>query len=86
MRVILTGGAGFVGSHVADQLLARGHEVAIVDNLSTGKKENVPDGAILYERDIRDGHETLDLLSITKIDIANFSGVLYFMSSTSGSE
>jgi UDP-glucose 4-epimerase len=55
MRVILTGGAGFVGSHVADQLLARGHEVAIVDDLSTGKKENVPDGAILYERDIRDG-------------------------------
>jgi UDP-glucose 4-epimerase len=55
MRVILTGGAGFVGSHVADQLLARGHEVAVVDDLSTGKKENVPDGAILYERDIRDG-------------------------------
>jgi UDP-glucose 4-epimerase len=55
MRVILTGGAGFVGSHVADQLLARGHEVAIVDDLSSGKKENVPDGAILYERDIRDG-------------------------------
>jgi UDP-glucose 4-epimerase len=55
MRVLLTGGAGFVGSHVADQLLARGHEVAIVDDLSSGKKENVPEGAVFYERDIRDG-------------------------------
>ena len=55
MRVLLTGGAGFIGSHVADQLLARGHEVAIVDDLSSGKKENVPEGAVFYERDIRDG-------------------------------
>ena len=55
MRVLLTGGAGFVGSHVADHLLARGHEVAIVDDLSTGKPENVPEGAVFYERDIRSG-------------------------------
>ena len=55
MKVLLTGGAGFIGSHVADCLLARGHDVAVVDDLSTGKKENVPRGAIFYERDIRDG-------------------------------
>jgi UDP-glucose 4-epimerase len=55
MRVLLTGGAGFIGSHVADQLLARGHEVAVVDDLSSGKKENIPEGAVFYERDIRDG-------------------------------
>src|ERR687886_2801971 len=55
MKVLLTGGAGFIGSHVADCLLARGHDVAVVDDLSTGKKENVPKGAIFYERDIRDG-------------------------------
>jgi UDP-glucose 4-epimerase len=55
MKVLLTGGAGFIGSHVADHLLARGHDVAVVDDLSTGKKENVPEGAIFYERDIRDG-------------------------------
>ncbi len=54
MRVLLTGGAGFIGSHVADRLLARGHEVAIVDDLSSGKKENIPKGAIFYEQDIRD--------------------------------
>jgi len=51
----LTGGAGFIGSHVADQLLARGHEVAVVDDLSSGRKENIPEGAVFYERDIRDG-------------------------------
>ena len=55
MRVLLTGGAGFIGSHIADHLLARGHEVAIVDELLTGKRENVPEGALFYERDIRSG-------------------------------
>jgi UDP-glucose 4-epimerase len=55
MKVLLTGGAGFVGSHIADQLLARGHEVAVVDDLSSGKKENIPDGTMFYEQDIRDG-------------------------------
>jgi UDP-glucose 4-epimerase len=55
MRVLLTGGAGFIGSHVADRLLEHGHEVAIVDNLSSGHRENVPQGARLYEEDIRSG-------------------------------
>ena len=55
MRVLLTGGAGFIGSHVADQLLARGHDVTVVDDLSTGKRENVPEGALFYELDIRRG-------------------------------
>jgi UDP-glucose 4-epimerase len=55
MRVLVTGGAGFIGSHVAERLLARGHEVAIVDNLSTGRRENVPEGALFYETDITGG-------------------------------
>ena len=55
MRVLLTGGAGFIGSHVAERLLKRGHEVAVVDDLSSGQRENVPDGAALHERDIRSG-------------------------------
>ena len=55
MKVLLTGGAGFIGSHVADQLLARGHEVAVVDNLSTGKRENVSAGVLFYQLDIRSG-------------------------------
>jgi UDP-glucose 4-epimerase len=55
MRVLLTGGAGFIGSHVADHLLRRGHEVAIVDDLSSGKRENISEGARFYEMDIRSG-------------------------------
>jgi len=51
----LTGGAGFIGSHVAGLLLERGEEVAIVDDLSTGRRENVPEGAQFYEADIRSG-------------------------------
>jgi UDP-glucose 4-epimerase len=55
VRVLVTGGAGFIGSHVADHLLEQGHEVAVVDNLSTGKRMNVPEGARFYEMDIRTG-------------------------------
>jgi UDP-glucose 4-epimerase len=53
MRAIVTGGAGFIGSHVCDALLARGDEVHVVDNLATGSRENVPAGAALHEQDIR---------------------------------
>jgi UDP-glucose 4-epimerase len=56
---LVTGGAGFIGSHVAEQLLAAGHEVAIVDDLSSGKRENVPPGAQFVEADIRTGCEDL---------------------------
>ncbi len=55
MRILLTGGAGFIGSHVAEHLLARGHEVVVVDDLSSGKRENVPEGARFFEEDIRSG-------------------------------
>ena len=41
MRALITGGAGFIGSHLAERLLAQGHHVAIVDDLSTGSIENI---------------------------------------------
>ena len=53
-RAIVTGGAGFIGSHVCDALIERGIEVAVIDNLSSGKKQNLPPGAVFYETDIRD--------------------------------
>ena len=53
MRVVVTGGAGFIGSHVVDALVARGDEVHVLDSLATGKRENVADAAELHEGDIR---------------------------------
>ncbi len=51
-RVLVTGGAGFIGSHVAEGYLARGDDVWVVDDLSTGKRRNVPEGATFLEADI----------------------------------
>ncbi len=51
-RILVTGGAGFIGSHVADRFLARGDRVVILDNLSSGRRENVPRGAEFHELDI----------------------------------
>lgn len=53
-RVLVTGGAGFIGSHVADAYLTRGNEVWVVDNLSTGRRENVPEKARFVKMDIGD--------------------------------
>jgi UDP-glucose 4-epimerase len=51
-HVIITGGAGFIGSHIASRLLTIGHEVTILDDLSTGRLENLPDGATFIKIDL----------------------------------
>ncbi len=53
MKVLVTGGAGFIGSHVVDRLVEEGHNVVVVDNLSTGKRKNVNRAASLYKIDIQ---------------------------------
>lgn len=53
-RLLITGGLGFIGSHVAEQALERGIEVAVFDNLSSGRRENVPGAVHVYEADLRD--------------------------------
>jgi len=54
MKILVTGGAGFIGSNIADELINIGHDVAVIDNLSSGKKENLNIKARLYYVDIRD--------------------------------
>lgn len=54
MKILVTGGAGFIASHVSEGYLRAGHSVAIVDDLSTGKRENIPSAAKFFEHDITD--------------------------------
>ena len=56
MRTLVTGGAGFIGSHLVDELIEDGHEVVVIDNLSTGKKENINPKAEFHNVDICDMH------------------------------
>jgi len=54
LKIIITGGAGFIGSNTVDGLIEAGYKVVVIDNLSTGKKENINNNAVFYQADIRD--------------------------------
>jgi UDP-glucose 4-epimerase len=54
MKILVTGGAGFIASHVSEGYLRAGHKVVVIDNLSTGRRENLPHNARFYEQDITD--------------------------------
>nr|WP_296770195.1 UDP-glucose 4-epimerase GalE [Rhodococcus sp. (in: high G+C Gram-positive bacteria)] len=71
MKLLVTGGAGYVGSVCAAVLAERGHEVVVVDNLSTGNRDAVPAAATFVEGDIRD-------LALPLLDGGAFDGVLHF--------
>jgi UDP-glucose 4-epimerase len=70
MRILLTGGAGFIGSHVAEAYLAAGHEVHIIDNLATGRRANAPVDAVLHEVDVH-SRETERIFRELKPDVVN---------------
>ena len=53
MRLLVLGGAGYIGSHTALELIKKGHEVIVVDNLVTGYEKAIPDKAVFYQGDIR---------------------------------
>jgi UDP-glucose 4-epimerase len=63
IHVLVTGGAGFIGSHVATALLGRGHRVTVIDNLSMGRRDAVPAGARFVPGDIRDRAAVQDALT-----------------------
>lgn len=70
MKVLVTGGAGFIGSHVVDAYLADGYEVVIVDDLSTGRKSNINPAATFYQLDIRDP-QLADIFESERPDYVN---------------
>lgn len=70
MKILITGGAGFIASHIAERYIELGHEVVIVDNLVTGKRENLPPKAIFYEVDICDS-KLSKIFEKEKPDIVN---------------
>ena len=72
MKLLVTGGAGYIGGVVATQLLAAGHEVTVLDNLSKGHREAVPAGARFVEADV------LDEAVVRAVADEGFDGVLHF--------
>lgn len=73
MKLLVTGGAGYIGSVVAEQLLAAGHQVTIIDNLSRGHRQAVPRGAALVVADLSDKENLVSLFRAH-----SFDGVLHF--------
>jgi UDP-glucose 4-epimerase len=70
MNILVTGGAGFIGSHIVDAYVAEGHNVVVVDNLSSGVKENLNSKAMFYQVDIR-SEEITDIFKRHSLDVVN---------------
>jgi UDP-glucose 4-epimerase len=71
MKILVTGGAGFIASHVAEGYLGAGHEVVIVDDLSTGKEENLPPQAKFFRCDITDTAGTEEIFARERPEVIN---------------
>ncbi|MBN1560726.1 NAD-dependent epimerase/dehydratase family protein [candidate division KSB1 bacterium] len=70
MKILLTGGAGFIGSHISDAYINAGHEVVIIDNLSAGREKNINERVVFYNMDIRD-KAVAELFAQHRFDIVN---------------
>jgi UDP-glucose 4-epimerase len=70
MKILVTGGAGFIGSNVVDAYLRRGHDVCVVDDLSTGHRRNLPSGVRFYQVDIR-GAELEQVFDAERPEVVN---------------
>jgi len=71
VRILVTGGAGFIGSHVVDVYIAAGHEVAVLDNFSTGRRENVNPQAFVHQVDLRDQPAVEKAVASFKPEVVN---------------
>jgi UDP-glucose 4-epimerase len=71
VKIIVTGGAGFIASHVADAYVERGHDVAVLDDLSRGKRENINPRCRFYECDIRDTPTVQRIFRAEKPEVVN---------------
>ena len=71
MRILVTGGAGFIGSHIVDALLEDGHSVAVVDDLSTGRTENLSAEARLYKASVTDFDATRSVFAEERPDVVD---------------
>jgi UDP-glucose 4-epimerase len=69
MKILVTGGAGFIGSHLVETFLADGHEVAILDNFSTGKESNYPKDVPAFRVDVTDADQVLQVVENFRPDI-----------------
>ncbi len=75
-KILVTGGAGFIGSHVVDAFVEAGHEVVVVDNLVTGKRENVNPAAKFYEVDIRDAEAVEKVFAAERPEVISHQAAL----------
>jgi UDP-glucose 4-epimerase len=71
VRILVTGGAGFIGSHIVDEYLKQGHHVSIIDNLSTGRKSNINPKAVFHQLDIREAGAVGEVFQRQKFDVVN---------------
>ncbi|NLO07022.1 MAG: NAD-dependent epimerase/dehydratase family protein [candidate division WS1 bacterium] len=71
MKILITGGAGFIGSNIVDRYIAEGHEVAIVDNLATGRRSNLNPAASFYEVSITDAEAVRDVFERERPEVVS---------------
>lgn len=75
-KVLVTGGAGFIGSHIVDLFVSEGHEVVVLDNLHTGKRENLNPAARFYEADLRNAEQVAQIFETERPAIVSHQGAL----------
>jgi len=71
VKILVTGGAGFIGSHVVDAYITAGHEVAVLDNMSTGREDNVNSSARVHRADVRDLAQVQAAIAAFKPELVN---------------